>query len=455
MSTVSSQGSSRTGRTSLPSQMRRVVVLVNRTTSTLESGDVHKLRVALRRCRSFASILEEVDPDPAWPRLRHLCRKLFRVLGTLRDTQVAAHWIHELTSSGDRTPSSLRDELDRRAHSSRDRVRRALGHFDRREWKDLTRTLEHRVPAVVPNRAAAQCLVLERYETVSRLHESAVSDSAPAAWHALRVAVKQLRYAVETILPARLTAWDKGLRKAQNLLGEIHDLDLLDAFLAERRAGEHEEVNSLRRAVTMARRGRVEEYRQRTTGTASLLKTWRRGLPSGARVASVVAARFKATAHAGDAHPRRTARVTRLVSRLFSALPTPADKQHAARTRAIVDAAGQLNGVRAALRGSPPNKAAAAFLRKLPVPPGWTPEDWEMVSLVVRYQRGAEPEQRHRRFARLSRTNQDVVRRLAGILRLARTSERDGVKDCRVVKAHLLRTLRLAKAQFQPELREV
>ncbi|MEQ1912305.1 MAG: CHAD domain-containing protein, partial [Vicinamibacterales bacterium] len=159
---------------------------MSRTALTFDSGDVHRLRVAIRRCRSFALILEEVDPHPAWPRLRLLCRKLFRVLGALRDTQVAEHWIDKLTQPEDVVRAAVHGVLERRAASSRDRVRRALEDFDRREWKALAHILEQRVRNVLPNSAAAQCLVLERYEAVSRLHESAVLTATPTAWHELR-----------------------------------------------------------------------------------------------------------------------------------------------------------------------------------------------------------------------------------------------------------------------------
>src|SRR6516164_8297203 len=57
---------------------------------------VHDLRVAIRRCRSVAAVIEEVDPSPAWPEMRKLGRKLFRQLGELRDTQVLEEWIEKL-----------------------------------------------------------------------------------------------------------------------------------------------------------------------------------------------------------------------------------------------------------------------------------------------------------------------------------------------------------------------
>ena len=59
---------------------------------------VHDLRVAIRRCRSVAGVMEEVDPDPSWVEMRKLGRKLFRQLGELRDTQVLEEWTKNLSS---------------------------------------------------------------------------------------------------------------------------------------------------------------------------------------------------------------------------------------------------------------------------------------------------------------------------------------------------------------------
>jgi hypothetical protein len=61
-------------------------------------------------------------------------------------------------------------------------------------------------------------------------------------------------------------------------------------------------------------------------------------------------------------------------------------------------------------------------------PPGWARDDWELLVLVVRYHRGAEPKNAHRSFFRLPKKRQEVVRLLAGVLRLARALRRSGVR---------------------------
>src|SRR5437667_275799 len=57
-----------------------------------DEDSVHDLRVALRRCRSLASVFEEIDAHPAWRALRKTSKKLFRSLGVIRDAQVQEAW---------------------------------------------------------------------------------------------------------------------------------------------------------------------------------------------------------------------------------------------------------------------------------------------------------------------------------------------------------------------------
>src|ERR1700756_2088679 len=87
--------------------MERVLKELEEVRTSPEADTVHDLRVALRRCRSLATVMEEVDPDPAWPEMRRVGRKLFRQLGELRDTQVLEEWAGKLGSEND----ALRERL--------------------------------------------------------------------------------------------------------------------------------------------------------------------------------------------------------------------------------------------------------------------------------------------------------------------------------------------------------
>src|SRR5260221_3225272 len=93
--------------------------------SAAEADAVHDLRVALRRCRSLAAVMEEVDPDPGWPEMRKIGRKLFRQLGGLRDTQVLEEWVEKLGGENDVVRGRLLAQLKKNEEVGEEDARRS------------------------------------------------------------------------------------------------------------------------------------------------------------------------------------------------------------------------------------------------------------------------------------------------------------------------------------------
>ena len=81
--------------------MNRVLELADAVQEGWKAKDVHDLRVALRRCRTMADALSEVNPDRGWRKLKKDSRELFRALGALRDTQVEQEWLKKLSAGDD------------------------------------------------------------------------------------------------------------------------------------------------------------------------------------------------------------------------------------------------------------------------------------------------------------------------------------------------------------------
>jgi CHAD domain-containing protein len=402
-----------------------------------ESADndaVHDLRVAIRRCRTAASIMREVDAHREWHELRRSVRKLFRALGALRDLQVRRELLDRLMRDSDPGKAALLAALDAQESAPRKRIGRLVGDFDERRWMRLAERLHGRLRLVTPGTLEAQGLVLGRFVQLTRLHRRAMSSRQARTWHALRIGLKRFRYALEILLPVKSAAWGRDLGRGQDALGEIHDLEELKLWVG--RLTETPSPSSLAALVKAAaerRESSVNRYRT-LVESHQLLERWGTGW-----LAPHVAAdaRLKTIGRAMDEDRGRTAAVTRLVFQLFDGLANigAASEFQRVKTRAVLGAAARLHGISVGGRRRRRHKDARDIIRQLPAPPGWKRDDWMLVAEIVRYQRGAEPIARHGRFARLPEDRQRQLRGLAGVLRLARALQEAGTTAAAVLSA--------------------
>jgi CHAD domain-containing protein len=409
---------------------------MNRVREELESlqnspdpDTVHDLRVAIRRCRSLGAVMEEVDPEPAWPEMRKVARKLFRGLGAVRDAQVMEEWIKKLAPENDPLRTQLLASLETDEKQRSDDALRVAAKFDEKEWTRLERRLRQRARLVPVGGLAAECLALERFEEAKELHNRALRTEKPKPWHALRVALKRFRYTLEGLLPEHSAAWSENLKRLQDLLGDVHDLDALSETLEENKPSEtSESAKAWQDKISSERRDRIETYRQLTLGKTSLWHDWRHSLPNGKRLDAAAMARLRATARAADAHSQRTGQVSRIAMRLFELLRRvdAAPAFHEATMRRLIQAAAKLHGVSSVGGRNLSQKAVRKFLLGLTIPPNWTSDQWDLMAWAARFHRGPEPKQKNG-FAKLSAEQQTTVRALAGILRLARALRKSGL----------------------------
>src|SRR5258705_3078407 len=359
--------------------------------SSPDADAVHDLRVGIRRCRSVAAVMEEVDPDPAWPAMRKVARKLFRGLGALRDAQVMGEWVKKVAPETDPVRTHLQTAFESNEPKLRENALRVAGKFDQKSWKRLERTLHQRSRLVPVGSLAAECLALERFESARELHAKALRTEKSKPFHALRIGLKRFRYSVESLLPEHYAAWGDHLKRLQDMLGEIHDLDVLAEVV--KKSDFHETEDSLKlwqEIIERERHERIETYRRLTLGKTSIWNIWRSGLPTNGRVEAAALARLRATVRAVDPHLRRTSQISRVAVALFDAFKRT-DSSAAfgdASLRRVLLAAVRLHGVGDAEGGKSPQKAAREFLLGLPPPPGWSNQEWELLALAVGKQIG-------------------------------------------------------------------
>jgi CHAD domain-containing protein len=422
----------------LPFWMNRVLEESDRFRGGEDPDAVHDLRVALRRCRSVAGVVSEVDPHPAWPALRKTSKKLFRRLGALRDAQVLKAWVAKLAPANGPVRAALDGILAEREDTARKEAILALHRFDRRRWRQLSGVLKRRSRLVPPDSPAARCLALERYEEACRLDARASRSRSATAWHALRIGVKHFRYTVELLLPERHPAWGGDLKRVQDLLGEVHDLDELSALLRRRpRSAVTASLAHWRELIASERAARLREYRRQAGGKRGLWQAWRAGLPQDSKIPGVVLARFRATAKALDPRARKARETARIARRLFRAL---ADEGAAPLFREpqaafLLDCAAALLDIGKSRKRKARHKTAQRMILDFAPPPGWSSDDLAELAAIVRYHRGAEPRPSHRRFAALPPERRERVLALAGVLRLAQTFRRAGTDPAAPLRA--------------------
>ena len=408
--------------------MSRVLEECDRVGAGFAAEPVHDLRVALRRCRSMADGLMAIDPDPAWKNMKKAGKQLFASLGELRDVQVMEEWIGKLGNVDDPAARTLRQVLFDREVRHKQQAAQALQQFNRKQWRKWGGALSRRAAKVRSGSLIFKHLALERWTAAYELHRHALRNRSQPALHSLRIGIKRFRYIVENFLPEHHEKWIDDLKELQDLLGEVHDLDILWATALQVNAFPDPDSRlRWRTRIVEERRRRIEAYRGKTVGEASRWPVWRAELPQGKQIEAVALARLKRWASFLDPDLKHSAHIARLALQLYDGLPAPpgmADSESGSR-RTILQVAALLHDVGLSKQGRGHQKASYRLIRKLTPPLGWSAENLLMAAVVARYHRGDLPRTGQQTLVGLTPEQRSSAIWLAGILRLANAFDAD------------------------------
>ncbi len=263
----------------------RVLEECDKASHDFAADPVHDLRVAIRRCRSMADGFRSVDPDPAWRQMKKLGKGLFSSLGELRDTQVMMEWIAKLSAKDDPLRQILLDSLQKKEAELKLVAKKAVDDFDRKRWMALNTRLAERATRVPLDGPVFQYLALERWHDAYELHRTALRNRSAVAYHQLRIGIKRFRYTVENFLPELHQRWSRDLRDLQDVLGEVHDFDVLWAMVRAHAEVGLEERALWQKTIFNERQKRIAHYRKKMLGKKSLWQKWRAELPAGESLA--------------------------------------------------------------------------------------------------------------------------------------------------------------------------
>jgi CHAD domain-containing protein len=422
VSVLSQTHSATEEKVGLPYWADRVLEEHSKVGGALPAEPIHDFRVSLRRCILIADVMMDLDPGCDWKAMRKSARRTFQRLGTLRDTQVLMEWVEKLGAAGEAPTDALLAAMKKKHEQDRTEARTAIREFDRKQWRAWRRDCAKHYRHVASDRAACESQVLEVWESVRDLNRSAQRSRSLLAYHRLRVGLKKFRYAMENFLPSMYPAWAADLKFLQDLLGEIHDLTVLDQMIVKSRSLFEETVfTGWRAKVESERSSRLQQYRTKMSGKASPLRIWREGLPAEKNLRSTGLARLGEWGSFVTPDFPRSRRTARLSLQLYDGLANCGlianDSQ--IEERFILHAAALLQEAGRFKRGKAYHKESYRMIRKIAPPPGWTKRDLEFVALVARFHRRALPYPDHEKLRIYELPLRQSLIRLAAILRLA------------------------------------
>jgi CHAD domain-containing protein len=212
---------------------------LNRTLPSARAGDpmaIHQARVATRRVREALPLATRGSKAR---KLRKAVSRLTRALGLVRELDVALMNLEELAADAttrtegiDVLRAILRDERQRLYADMADRIDRV--DMDRLHRKALAAAARFAESDTVGDTAGRLRVVSKRAARRAGSLQAAIDNAGgiylPDRLHGVRIAVKKLRYVLEIareLSRSRASARIRMLKSAQDLLGRMHDLEML------------------------------------------------------------------------------------------------------------------------------------------------------------------------------------------------------------------------------------
>ena len=204
-----------------------------------EVESVHQTRVATRRLREALPL---VATGSRGRQLEKTVRRLTRALGPVRELDVALLTLDELEHLDDVPRAAilkLRQVITEERRLLHDQMCRRIGKVDMDKLQARAVVAARQAPGAVAagttdpaSLAAATERSARRAAGLRVAIENASSIYLADRLHEVRIAVKKLRYAMEIsreLRRSQATARIRTLKEAQDLLGRMHDLEILIA----------------------------------------------------------------------------------------------------------------------------------------------------------------------------------------------------------------------------------
>jgi len=219
--------------------IRQQLQALTRALPAAQKGDAHLLHEARVASRRLRERLPLVLPNSSGRKFVRKVRRLSRALGPARELDVALQTLDEISSAND-VPSAAVAKLRQLMRQERQRLYAAMNTEVARVDVDKLRRRAvaavrkaHHVPTAARHSkrmAAARERAALRAIRLRAAIDNAAGLYLPDRLHDVRIAIKKMRYSLEMVRElsgSRAMARIATLKGAQDLLGRMHDLEVL------------------------------------------------------------------------------------------------------------------------------------------------------------------------------------------------------------------------------------
>lgn len=222
---------------------------VSRVRDSFDVEAIHDLRVSSRRLRELLDVFAGCFSERHVANLRKELKSLTCYIGTIRNNDEALHFFTGLAPSADQESSAALQRIIAELQARRKHEQKALEIELKRvnpfallvRIDKLCSTMKiFDADSEILFRPVAEVLpsaVAQREKSIMEILPEALQESAVSPQHRLRIAVKRFRYRLELLAPIvsqndyRETY--SAVKKYQELLGHMHDLDVFDQIVDE------------------------------------------------------------------------------------------------------------------------------------------------------------------------------------------------------------------------------
>lgn len=208
------------------------------------AGDIealHDLRVALRRLRVWLRIHNLACSDSSAKSLERRLRRMQKWLGPARDADIALVAVQSWpvkSKKEKRVRAALEKHLQEMSRREREDVAERLHSAS---WNVLADRVDRYIEQLAKGTPVSEPLIVRLGRAVIRRLARQVrgryrklTDRSANELHRLRIAVRRLRYAAEFFeraMEEKTQRIARAARKLQDVLGDIHDVDIITALL--------------------------------------------------------------------------------------------------------------------------------------------------------------------------------------------------------------------------------